>query len=104
MLLHQLLIISKGHHLSYPSCLSWAYPQQEVLYFASCRIVWNLITSLQATAALTLESPSKPSKKEVVVLINDEKHSQSPESMSDAPHMLPDFHRKFVGKVDLPES
>jgi len=82
-------------------------PSKKVTYFSSCRVVRNLITSLQAAAALaafTLESPSKPSKKEVVVLIDDEKRSQSPESVTDATDTLPDFRRKFVGEVDLPES
>ncbi|KIM46305.1 hypothetical protein M413DRAFT_441393 [Hebeloma cylindrosporum] len=57
-----------------------------------------------ALAAFSLQSPTKPSKKEAIVLIDDEKRSQSPESVTDATDTLPDFRRKFVGEVDLPES
>ena len=70
-----------------------------------------LLIPVQAAAALaafTLESPTKPSKKEAVALIDDEKRSQSPESVDDATDTatdtLPDFRRKFVGEIDLPES
>ena len=70
-----------------------------------CCLEFNYFTpGAAALAAFTLKSPSKPSKKEVVVLIDDEKCSQSPESVTDATDVLPDFRRKFVGEVDLPES
>lgn len=82
-------------------------PSKKVTDFSSRRVVYVINFLLQAAAALaafTLESPTKPSKKEAVVLIDDEKRSQSPESVTDATDTLPDFRRKFVGEVDLPES
>jgi len=83
-------------------------PSKKVTYFSPRRVVSYVINFLlQAAAALaafTLESPTKPSRKEAVVLIDDEKRSPSPESVTDATDTLPDFRRKFVGEVDLPES
>ena len=107
--LHRLSVSSNGHHPNHSSRLSWTNPQQEgnILFSTSRRIVYVINFLLQAAAALaafTLESPTKPSRKEAVVLIDDEKRSPSPESVTDATDTLPDFRRKFVGEVDLPES
>jgi ribonucleoside-diphosphate reductase subunit M2 len=75
-----------------------------MLLHVASYIINFLLQATAALAALTLESPTKPSKKDVVILIDDEKRWQSLESVINATNTLPDFHRKFVGEVDLPES
>ncbi|RXW21956.1 hypothetical protein EST38_g3894 [Candolleomyces aberdarensis] len=60
-----------------------------------------------ALAAFSLESPTKPSKKAPIQLIDDEKLPESPESLTDVEEVQDELTRlrsMYVGEVDLPES
>ncbi|KAF8812328.1 beta subunit of ribonucleotide reductase [Phlegmacium glaucopus] len=58
-----------------------------------------------AFAAFSFDSPTKPSKKDTIKVIDDERLPQSPESLTqDAEDDILPIRRKFVGDVGLPES
>ncbi|KAF5333254.1 hypothetical protein D9611_002183 [Ephemerocybe angulata] len=59
-----------------------------------------------ALAAFSLESPSKPSKKAALQLIDDAKLPESPKSVTDVEEVdtISKLRKQYVGEVDLPES
>ncbi|TFK43650.1 beta subunit of ribonucleotide reductase [Crucibulum laeve] len=63
-----------------------------------------------ALAAFSMDSPTKPSKKAALKVIDDERLPQSPETVGDVDEVheavdpLDALRRQFVGEVDLPES
>jgi hypothetical protein len=63
-----------------------------------------------AIKALSLTTPTKPSKKVPLHLIDDRRHSVSPDTVdassepTEEVDELEEFRKMFVGEVDLPES
>jgi ribonucleoside-diphosphate reductase subunit M2 len=75
----------------------------------NCLLTFCQFQAAAAIAALTFDSPTKPSKKATIKVIDDERRSISPDTVDDTEeHELPDdieeLRKKFVGEVDLPES
>jgi hypothetical protein len=84
------------------------------LHIASSRYTPPLINNFNQAAAaieaLALTTPTKPSKKAPVRLIDDRRRSGSPDTIdassepAEEVDELEVFRKKFVGEVDLPES
>lgn len=56
-----------------------------------------------ALEAISLESPTKPTKK--TALVDDARHCPSPDSETDTDDLEElDLRKRFVGDIDLPES
>jgi ribonucleoside-diphosphate reductase subunit M2 len=50
-------------------------------------------------------SPTKPSQKSVIKLIDDERREESPDTVdAEGEEDIEELRQKFVGEVDLPES
>jgi ribonucleoside-diphosphate reductase subunit M2 len=57
-----------------------------------------------AIETMGLCTPTKPSRKAAVPLVDDEQELYSPQSYEGEEEPVEEFRRRFVGDVDLPES
>lgn len=52
---------------------------------------------------MALTTPTKPSKKSAVALVDDSRRSESPDTVTSEEEELEALRCQFVGDVDLPE-